>query len=210
MASVVAEALEKMGTGPVVVFGVSMGGDVALNLALAAPEHVRALVLIAPGGLVSIFKNRLAQYLAWLTAQSPDWVLLPTARLANRFVKTALRAMVRDVDTIPSAVIDEFAREARHPKAGVGYARYNQAVIGHSGMLNDLSDCVRNIQTPTLFFHGAADGLVDPQGSRRAAQRMPDAVLHIAPDCGHWAQLEQHELFASTVREFLVKRSLAQ
>ncbi|WP_368820061.1 alpha/beta fold hydrolase [Kocuria arenosa] len=50
MADVLAEALAALGVGPAAVCGVSMGGDVALNLALRHPERVAGLVLIAPAG----------------------------------------------------------------------------------------------------------------------------------------------------------------
>lgn len=203
LASVVAAALAEMQLGPVVVFGVSMGGDVALNLALEHPSLVAGLVLIAPGGLVPIFQNRAAQTAAWIATRAPDWLLVPATRVANRFVRLALRAIVHDPATLPDEVVDEFARQARHPRGGLGYGRYNQATVGRTRMLNDLSDQVDRITMPTLIFHGEDDTLVDPEGSCRAAARMPDANLVLVPDCGHWAQLEAHDRFLAEAEPFL-------
>lgn len=203
MAATLASVLDELEIGKAVVFGVSMGGDVALNLALDHPGHVAGLVLIAPGGLAPTLGSPIKQRGAWLMAQVPDWLLLPMARLANRFVRTALRAMVKDPATIPPEVIEEFAREARHPLGGIAYGRYNQATLGRTEMLNDLSGRVGEITVPTLFFHGQDDPLVDPQGSCRAAKVMPNARTHLVPDCGHWAQLEAHEIFLETVEIFL-------
>lgn len=203
MAATLASVLDELGIGKAVVFGVSMGGDVALNLALDHPDHVAGLVLIAPGGLVPTLGSPIKQRGAWLMAQAPDWILLPAARLANRFVRTALRAMVKDAAIIPPEVIEEFAREARHPLGGIAYGRYNQATLGRTGMLNNLSGRVAAITVPSLFFHGEDDPLVDPEGSRRAANTMPNARLHLVPHCGHWAQLEAHENFLETVKIFL-------
>ena len=203
MASLLVEAMDRVGATSALVFGVSMGGDVALNLALSYPDRIAGLVLIAPGGLVPIFRNRGAHFLAWLAAQSPDWLLFPAARVANRFVGAALRAMVEDPDTLPPEVVEEFARQARHPRGGVGYARYNQATLGRRSMLNDLSDRVGKITAPTLIFHGENDPLVDPEGSRRAAARMPGARLVMVPECGHWAQLEAHERFLVELDDFI-------
>lgn len=203
LAAVVADVLDRLGTGPAIVFGVSMGGDVALNLALERPPLVAGLVLIAPGGLVPIFRNRTAHFFAWLAARSPDWLLLPSARLANRFVGSALRAIVKDPAVLPRQVVEEFVREARDPRGGIAYGRYNQATLGRHGMLNDVTGRVDQIGVPTLLFHGADDPIVDLDGSRRAAARMPRARLVVAPDCGHWAQLEVHDLFLAETQAFL-------
>lgn len=203
LAAVVAEAMAGLDTGPAVVFGVSMGGDVALNLALDHPQLVEGLVLIAPGGLAPLVRTPTLHYFAWLGTRLPDWLLLPSARVANRFVGSVLRSIVKDPATLPAEVTEEFTREARHPRGGIAYGRYNQATIGRHRLLNDLSDRVHEIAVPTLFFHGADDPLVDPDGSRRAAAAMPAARLVLVPDCGHWAQLEAHDRFLAEVRQFL-------
>ena len=204
-AEVLAQILDALGIDRAVVFGVSMGGDAALNLALEHPRLVAGLVLIAPGGLVPIFRNHTAQLWAWLAAQFPDWLLLPAVRLANRFVGSALRAVVKDPATLPPKVVEEFVREARDPRGGIAYCRYNQATLGRRGMLNDLTDRVHEIAAPTLLVHGADDPIVDFEGSRRAAARMPHARLVAIPDCGHWAQLEAHDRFLAETTAFLTE-----
>ncbi|MEU6717954.1 alpha/beta fold hydrolase [Nonomuraea sp. NPDC046802] len=203
LAHVVAEAMTALGIKQAVVAGVSMGGDIALNLALEHPSLVAGLILVAPGGLVPIFRNRTAHLGAWAAAQAPDWLLRPASRFANRFSGAAIRAIVKDPATLPAEVVDEFVREARKPQAGLGYARYNQATLGRRGMRNDLTDRVHDINAPTLIFHGQDDPIVDPTGSRRAADRMPHAWLVTVPDCGHWAQLEAHDRFLAETRTFL-------
>lgn len=203
MADVLDSALIALGVGRTAVCGVSMGGDVALNLALRHPGRVAGLILIAPGGLVSRFRSPAAQRAAWLAARLPDALLLPAGRLANRFVRSALRHVVNDPSVLPPEAVDEFSRLARDPRGVLGYARYNQACIGRDRMLNDLTDRVHAITAPTLFFHGADDPLVDPQGSTRAVARMPQARLVLVPDCGHWAQLERHDEFLEAALPFL-------
>lgn len=205
LAATVADALHALGVGPSVVFGVSMGGDVALNLALDRPPLVAGLVLIGSGGLVPSFGNRIVHFGAWLAAQLPDWILLPAGRFANRFARAAIRAIVKDPRSLPAVVVEEFTREARDPRGSLGYTRYNQATIGRHRMLNDLTDVVEKITVPTLLVHGAEDQIVDPAGSRTAAERIPHAELVMVPDCGHWAQLEAHERFLTDTRAFLAR-----
>jgi pimeloyl-ACP methyl ester carboxylesterase len=183
-----------------------MGGEVALQVALRHPSLVEALVLIAPGGLVPVLRNRVVQLAAWLAAQLPDRVLVPLARLANTQVEAALKAMVHDPSRLPTEVVAEFRREAGRPRAGLGYARYNQASLGPWTMRNNLLPVVHRATVPTLFFHGENDPLVDPEGSRRASRLMPDARLVLVPECGHWAQLESRDRFLAEVRRFLDDR----
>ncbi|WP_392507400.1 alpha/beta fold hydrolase [Naumannella halotolerans] len=203
MADLVAEAIRASGFDRVAVAGVSMGGDVALNLALRDRELCAGLILIAPGGLIPVLRNRLVQAAAKATACLPDLLLLPATALANRFVGQALRAMVHAPDRLPDQVVAEFVAEARAPRGGLGYLRYNQATLGWRAMTNDLLPQVQRITVPTLFFHGAEDRLVPLAGSREAARRMPDAELLVVPDCGHWAQLEAPVRFAAAANRFL-------
>ncbi|MGY5766293.1 alpha/beta fold hydrolase [Brachybacterium sp. DNPG3] len=203
LAAVVAEAMEQLGVTRAVVLGISMGGDVALHLALEHPEQVSGLVLIGSGGLAPRVGGRATHTGAWLAAQLPDALLLPAGRFANRFARTAIRSLVADPSTLPNEVVEEFVRTARDPRGVLGYARYNQATLARHGLLNDLRGVVERIAVPTLLVHGEEDPIVDPVGSRTAAERMPRAELVMVPGCGHWAQLEAHDRFLEAALTFL-------
>ncbi|MFL1427321.1 MULTISPECIES: alpha/beta fold hydrolase [unclassified Nocardiopsis] len=203
LAAVVDEAMGALGVGRAIVAGVSMGGDIALNLALEHPDRVAGLALIASAGLMPRLRDRFTQAGAWAAVHAPDPVVLTALWLVNRFFSgTAVRAVVRNPAAIPGPVVEEFTREARRPGASLGYLHYNRAIVGRRGMANDLSERVRGVGVPTLFFHGEDDPLVDPRGSRRAAGLMPRARLVLVPDCGHWAQVERHDRFLVEMREF--------
>ncbi|QJY48610.1 alpha/beta fold hydrolase [Pseudonocardia broussonetiae] len=189
------------GEGPAVWFGVSMGGHVVLHVALRHPAAVAGLVLVAPGGLAAHAGGRFLHPLAWLACRLPDAVLLPAARLAGRFTRAAVRAMVHDPARLPPAVVEEMAREAR--RGGLGYLRYNQATVGRWRMRDDLSARVGEITAPALFLHGRDDRLVAPADSLRAAAAMPHARAVLLDDCGHWVQVERPERFLEEVERFL-------
>ncbi|QVQ50069.1 alpha/beta fold hydrolase [Spiractinospora alimapuensis] len=207
-ADFVAGVAEALGLDRAIVAGVSMGGDVALNLALRHAERVAGLVLIGPGGLIPLLRNRWTHTAAWMMSVLPDWAMDPLARLANRYVDAVIRTMVKDVDTLPPEVRREFVEEARRRSTSMGYRRYNQATLGRRGMLNNLLPVVGSIEVPTLFFHGEDDPLVDPRGSREATNRMPHATLAMVPNCGHWAQLEAHDRFLRELDQFTDEWSL--
>ena len=203
LARFVIMVLDRLGLERATCVGVSMGGDVALNLALLAPDRVTGLVLIAPGGLAARVGNRLVHTAAWLGASLPDGLLLPLARLAGHFTGAALRAIVRHPDRLPRDLVDEFVREAKRPGGGIAYGRYNQATIGRTGMINNLLPVVSTITAPTLIVHGCDDPIVDPRGSVHAAELMPAAHLILIDDCGHWVQVEKPASFLAAVLPWL-------
>ena len=186
------------------VAGISMGGDIAMHVALRHAVAVAGLILIAPGGLAERLKSQTAQFGAWLAAQLPDPILYGLSRRTARFVDSYLDRMVYDRSTIDDSVRAEFAREAERKDAGVGYGRYNQASLGPFKMRNNLLPNAYRITTPTLFLHGADDRLVDPANSIAAVEVMPRAELVLVSQCGHWLPIEAPDIFLSEVLDFVV------
>ncbi|MDJ1371819.1 alpha/beta fold hydrolase [Gulosibacter molinativorax] len=205
MADFVVRVMNTMGVDRAVVVGVSMGGDVALNVVLQHPEFVAGLVLVSPGGLAERVGDPFTHRLAWLGAQIPDWLLLPMTRVANRYSGSAIKAFVKDASRLPDEVKREFVKEARAPRAGIAYGRYNQATLGRTRLTNNLRGRMHEIKVPTMLFHGAEDPMVSPDDSRYAAGAIPDARLVLVPDTGHWGQLEAHDAFTDAVLEFLAE-----
>ncbi len=203
LADLVADIARSIGLDRFVVVALSMGGDIALRVALRHPEMVAGLVLAAPGGLTARLRNAPTQLIAWLAAQLPDPVLFGLGRLAGRFTDSYLRRMVHDPATLGATLRTAFAREARRPDSGVGYGRYNQATLGPRWMRNNLLSEVHRIAAPTLVLHGREDPLVDPAGSQAAVAHMPYARLVQVPDCGHWLPVEKPAVFLSEVSAFL-------
>ncbi len=203
MADLVAAVAHAAHVERAVVVGLSMGGEVALRLALRRPDLVAGLVLVAPGGLVEVIKNPATQLVAWLAAQLPDPLLFGLSSLAGRFADRYLGQLVHDPATVPAGVREAFLAEARRSGAGLGYGRYNQRSIGPRRMRNTLLPDLHRITSPTLILHGRRDRLVDPAGSRAAVAALPEAELVLVEDCGHWLPVERPELFVREVERFV-------
>lgn len=203
LADLLAELLAAVAVPRVVVIGVSMGGDVALRLALRHPDAVAALVAIAPGGLVERVGRRSLHALAWAGSRIPDAVLRPLTRVAGRFAGATIRGFVRDASTLPPEVVAEFAAEGRAPGSGLAYGAYNRWAIARAGMPHHLRDRVADLAAPTLLVHGTDDPMVPIEGSRLAAARMPDATLLELHGVGHWAQLEAHDAVVAALAPVL-------
>jgi pimeloyl-ACP methyl ester carboxylesterase len=193
------------GMNRAVFAGLSLGGDVALHLALRHAEAVAGLVLIAPGGLEDLKRNRVRQLSAWAGSHLPPSVSVPLGKLGSLFIRRYARRMVYDKASIPAAVLKELVREARRAGGGVGDASYSRETIGPTRMRNDLLPEVFRITAPTLFLHGDNDLLVDPQTSVAAAELMPNAEVVLIGQCGHWVQLEAPDVFLTEVGPFLAR-----
>ena len=193
------------GVNRAVFAGLSLGGDVALHLALRHAEAVAGLILIAPGGLEDLKHNRVRQLSAWAGSHLPPTVRTALDKAGSLFIRRYARRMVYDRASIPSAILKELVGEARRRGSGVGDASYNRETIGPARMRNDLLPEVFRITAPTLFLQGDNDLLVDPQTSVAAAELMPNAEVVLIGQCGHWVQLEAPDVFLTEAGPFLAR-----
>ena len=66
------------------------------------------------------------------------------------------------------------------------------------------------INFPVLLIHGRDDRVIPiTSTSYQLALALPNAQLHVFPECGHWVQIEKTKEFASQVIEFLKREEMA-
>ena len=178
-----------------VVGGLSFGGLASQHHALAYPERVSALLLIASG---PGFKNPKAQ---------ADWEA-QIGRIADRLERVGFTgwASGRSAPTavglrpeLPAAQAAGRAIEAQSPE---GVALFGRRVAGPAP---STLDRLGEIRAPALVLVGALDGAY-----LRAAEvmkaKLPNARSVLIPDAGHCVNLEQSEAFDRAVFEFLRSR----
>ncbi len=183
-----ARSLEKS-----VVLGHSMGGKVAMQLALHAPERVRALILvdIAPVR----YDNRRFDFIAALRR-------LDTGAIASREeADAALAAAIPDDSGRRFLLTNLQARPD-----GAWHWRLNLDAI--AGGIKDLLDfpdpgAWAAFRGPTLFLAGAESACVRPEHEPKIRQFFPNAVIQHLPDVGHNPHTEAPETAIAAVREFL-------
>ncbi len=83
------------------------------------------------------------------------------------------------------------------------YSDWQRREIGPRQMKVNFMPRLGQIDTRTLIIHGAADKLVPVKIAKEAAQRIPNARLHVLDGCGHWSPRERPAEVNAAVREFL-------
>ena len=181
------------------VVGNSMGGRVALELALTTPERVRSVAALCPA--VAFVKRDFHPLVRLLR---PELGLLPH-KLRRGMVERQLWSMFCDPDALdPSVgdvVVDEFQRI--YGSAGARVAFYASArniyldkPFGERGFYPRLS----TLQPPALFVWGTHDKLI-PAGFRRHVEEwLPSAEQIVLDGCGHVPQVERPEQTAGMLR----------
>lgn len=178
-----------------VLLGYSMGGRVALNLAIAAPERIRALVLESTSSGIADPDERLAR-------RRSD------AALADMIEQKGIAAFVEYWERLPlfssQAVLpvairnrERAQRLANNPH---GLATSLRSI--GTGMMAPLHDRLGEIQIPVFLIAGELDEKYCRLG-RDMAGALPTARLVVVPDAGHAVHLEQPDTFRRLVLEFL-------
>jgi pimeloyl-ACP methyl ester carboxylesterase len=156
------------------VYGISLGGTVAQELALRHPDRVRALVLgsTSPGGLHAVLPGPLALTFfaraGAMGSEEAEWAAVPYT------YSEATRRHHGD------RIAENIARRVTSPPGALAYLHQAAAAATHS-TFNRLG----NITAPTLVVHGEQDVVMPPDNARLLAGRIPGAELRLWPEAGH-------------------------
>ena len=168
------------------VVGNSMGGRIALELGMTAPDRVRRLALLAPA-LAWLRSRPWAPFLRLVAPQLG--VLQPAPRA---IVEPLVRGMIPGSDSDWTAAgIDEFLRSYLTPRGRAAFyaaARniYLEEPHGPDGFWTRLC----SLEPESLFVWGERDPLVPIRFARHVRDALPNAE-HLELDCGHVPQLER-------------------
>lgn len=173
------------------VVGTSLGGMVAQELALAAPDRVDRLVLVCttPGGELA---HPLPEVTQRLIAEMPS--MEPLVAL-ERAVRNALGG-----DAPEELVQRILEHRVAAPPDPAGWQAQAAA-----GATHDAGERLEGIAQPTLVVHGTADVVVDPRNAAVLAEHLPDARVVEFEGAGHLLFWEQPDRFVRVVTDFLAE-----
>jgi pimeloyl-ACP methyl ester carboxylesterase len=190
--------LDALGIERAHLVGNSMGGRVAIEAGLRAPERSGRIVLLSPA-------------LAWL--RDRRWagvvkVLRPELGLLQLAPRGLTEGVVRRV--VPGATngwaaagVDEFLRSYLTPRGRAAFYAAARSIYldkphGEDGFWPRLA----GLSPETLFVWGKRDRLV-PVSFRKYVQRALPAARHVELDCGHVPQLEAPSATHAAIARFL-------
>jgi 3-oxoadipate enol-lactonase len=179
------------------LLGVSMGGAIAQEIALAAPERIRTLTL------------------AVTFAAAGEW-----GRTLSRRWGATVRRMTREerVDELMLLCLSEDFCENKegvawlrdlmlqnpHPQTPEAFARQLEASGRH-----DTRDRLGELAMPTQVIGAEHDILVPIWKSRELAALIPGATLTVLDACPHGLNVERAEEFNGAVLDFIAERAAA-
>ncbi len=190
----VAALLEALEIERAHVVGVSMGGHVALDLALARPELVDHLVLVGAG--IDGWEHERGLTDAWAEEEAA-FERGELDEVAWMNVATWLDGPMRNASDVPAALrrrvfeMQRLALDHENPAATGGWLTPSRRE--HLG----------DVAAPTLVLVGALDQRDFRKIARYLAAEIPGARFEELPGVAHLPPLERPEAFARTVLSFL-------
>jgi len=173
----------------VIVCGNSMGGGVALRLAVSWPDRVAGIVLVASVGRdVHDGPAR-----AWIGGDNP---LIPAEQDIDKFMEIVLEQPPPVGKAVLRHVITERARRA--PTLHKLFRGFVLAGDDPAGVPRELG----RIDQPALVIHGEQDRIISKAVAEDLVQALPRAELVVMRGVGHAPQLEAPRVTARIVERF--------
>ncbi len=174
------------------VLGHSMGGKVAMTLALLHPERIRRLVVADVAPVTYPNSGEHERLLGAL--QGMDLQQLGSRRGADHDLEAE----------IPSAGIRQFLLTNLEKRDGEWHWRIPLQIL-RDGLetIRGFPDLPGTYPGPTLFLHGEQSGYVLEEHHAAIRSRFPEARLQCMEGCGHWLHAENPDGFVAAVSAFL-------
>jgi pimeloyl-ACP methyl ester carboxylesterase len=172
--------IRKKNLGPLIICGNSLGGHVALRLALSSPELVSKLILSGASGLYE---------------HSVD--TLPI-RPGKEFVKSHMEKVFYNKDFVTNEAIEEIVNVLTSKRSLL-----NLIQSARSAKRDNLYNELPNIKHPTLLLWGEDDEITTMDVARIFNKRISNSTLISVQKCGHAPMIEHPDWFASAIKDFI-------
>ena len=189
-ADLVTAFMDAEGLDKVILMGHSIGGWVALDLAVRASDRIARLALVDAMGV-----------------DVPD---APSAGLDSLDEDAFVAAVFAKVGMVARPQVSGFGATWENVRSGPEFQRQwrgrNLVVELTGGNCYDpaLAGAAAGISADTLLIWGRLDGIVPPNHGEFLRQVIPNSSLHVIDGAGHLPMSEKPETFNRIVRDFLI------
>jgi pimeloyl-ACP methyl ester carboxylesterase len=175
--------LDALKLDSIVVAGHSMGGAIAMELALRNPNKVKALVLIATAAKFDIPQERVE-----------TWRAVTMGRASQPFNNDGYSP--KTIATKPEIIREGWGEQIQtDPRVRWG------DLVACSQV--DLRDRISRLDKPTLVLAGADDSITPPAEAEFLRSRIKGARLEVVPDAAHRLTIERPDLVNAAIEKFL-------
>lgn len=180
------------------VVGNSMGGAIAMNLLMYAPERFDRIVLMGPVGAPYKITPEIDRL--WGFYEDPS----------EQMFKNVIRWFVYD-DAFIADRLDGIAKTRFAASLDPDVRRSFMAMFPapRQKVLDDLvvpELALRRMHNPILLIHGRDDKIVPMETSLYLLERLSNVQLHVFGQCSHWIQIEHAKRFNQALLEFFCGR----
>ena len=202
----VAGFLDALGIERAAMVGNSLGGLVALRLALSEPARVTDLVLVDSAGLGRAVNPAFmsVNVPGLVEAAMPFW-RTPIGAHQRAWGRTAL-LFAHPPGSVPREWLAEQRRLAQSPGYLEAHLSVLRALVRPLGQREVLVDRLSLLKMPTFVVWGERDQVFPESHAREAVARLREGSLAVIPDCGHMPHVECPERFLAALDGFLVRQ----
>jgi len=187
--------LDNLGVKRVILVGNALGGEIAWQTAVLAPERVVKLVLIDSDGYS---QSAMSMPLAFQIAKWHSWRWVAERILPRAVVRASVRNVYGNPNQVTPEDVDRYFELAlRVGNRSALFQRIDQARWGASAHL------IHRVSQPTLVLWGMKDRMVSPSHGPQFCADIPKCTLMTFPDLGHIPQEEAPGRSLQAARAFL-------
>ena len=183
--------------------GNSMGGEVALNVALASPERVSGLILVDSAGVEVPGSGSLAP--GYLLFPVVGRLLIALSLTSDKLVREGLEKSFYDRAKVTPDRLANYYRPLK-TRSGQLAALRARTQWGIFPVESELG----KIKVPTLILWGAQDQLIPLAAGNKLSSLIKDSKLVVFDNCGHLPQEEMPARTVDEIMKFIASSSLVE
>lgn len=187
--STLQQFIDDLGLDSYVLVGNSLGGAIAIKLALDNPERVSKLLLMAPGGLME--KEQYYQQMEGIQKMGAAFAAGELNEPEG--MKRLLGLQLYDADQITDEIVSE----------RVAVVKEQPICVLSSMQVPNLSSRLSELQCPILGMWGVNDKFCPASHAQLMMEACTGIRFILLSECGHWVMVEHRDLFNRQCLDFI-------